>query len=188
MNMGTPAWPESLDHFGTKAAMLSLLRTAILRGAIWGMVREPQHDGCNGGPVVVNLTAGVTDVYVERPYDPGEFSPDLTLQRQDPHLPTFIEVEVTSPASKRKGDYCREHGINLFVAYGLAPVDNNSTVRLLKLGVETMRCHRKERDRMNDLWSHLHSLPDDDDCRFGVEQVSPRTRQVRGRYADSAER
>ena len=28
---------------------------------------------------------------------------------------------------------------------------------------------------MNDLWSHLHSLPDDDDCRFGVEQVSPRT-------------
>ena len=24
MNMGTPAWPESLDHFGTKAAMLSL--------------------------------------------------------------------------------------------------------------------------------------------------------------------
>ena len=175
MNMGTPAWPESLDHFGTKAAMLSLLRTAILRGAIWGMVREPQHDGCNGGTVVVNLTAGVTDVYVERPYDPGGFIPDLTLQRQDPHLPTFIEVEVTSPASTMKGDYCREHGINLFVAYGLAPVDNNSTVRLLKLGVETMRCHRKERDRMNDLWSHLHSLPDDDDCRFGVEQVSPST-------------
>ena len=109
MNMGTPAWPESLEHFGTKAAMLSHLRTAILRGAIWGMVREPQHDGCNGGPVVVNLTAGVTDVYVERPYDPGGFIPDLTLQRQDPHLPTFIEVEVTSPASKRKGDYCREH-------------------------------------------------------------------------------
>ena len=24
-------------------------------------------------------------------------------------------------------------------------------------------------------WNQLHSLPDDDDCRFGVEQVSPRT-------------
>ena len=175
MNMGTPGSPESLEHFGTKAAMLSFFRSAIRRGAIWGTVREPQHDGCKGGPVVVNLMAGVTDVYVERPYDPGGFIPDLTLRRQVPDLPTFIEVEVTSPASKRKVDYCRQHGINLFAAYGLAPVDNNSTVRLLKLGVETMRCHRKERDRMNDLWSHLHSVPDDDDCRFGVEQVSPRT-------------
>ena len=175
MNMGTPAWPESLDHFGTKAAMLSLFRTAIPRGAIWGMVREPQHDGCNGGPVVVNLTAGVTDVDVERPYEPGGFIPDLTLQRQAPDLPTFIEVEVSSPASKRKVDYCRQHGINLFVACGLAPVDNNSTIRLLNLGVETMRCHRKECDRMNALWSHLHNLPDDDDSRFRVEQVSPRT-------------
>ena len=180
MNMGTPAYPESLDHFGTKAAMLSFFRTAIPRGAIWGLVTEPQHDGCNGGPVVVNLTAGVTDVDVERPYNPGGFIPDLTLQRQASDLPTFIEVEVTSPASKRKVDYCRQHGINVFVACGLAPVDNNSTVRLLKLGVETMRCHRKERDRMNDLWSHLHRLPDDDDCRFGVEQVTRNVKYVVG--------
>ena len=175
MNMGTPGWPESLEHFGTKAAMLSLFRTAIPRGAIWAMVREPQHDRCTGGPVVVNLTAGVTDAYVELPYAPGGFVPDITLQRQDPHLPTFIEVEVSSPASKRKVDYCANAGINVFTAYGLAPVDNNSTVRLLKLGVETMRCHRKERHRMNALWSHLCSLSDDDDCRFGVEQSSPHT-------------
>ena len=42
MNMGTPGHPESVEHFGTKAAMLSLFRTAIPRGAVCGMVREPQ--------------------------------------------------------------------------------------------------------------------------------------------------
>ena len=180
INMGTAGRPESLGHFGTKAAMLSLFRTAIPRGAIWGILREPQHDGCNGGPLVVNLTAGVTEVHVERPYKPGGFIPDLTLQRPAPHLPTFIEVEVSSPASKRKVDYCRRHGINLLTAYGRAPVDNNATVRLLKLGVETMRCHRKERDRMNDLWSHLHGLPNDEDCRFGVEQCRSSVKYVVG--------
>ena len=70
MNMGTPAWPESLDHFGTGDAI------ALEDG------HPPRCDMGHGkgttarrmgGPVVVNLTAGVTDVYVERPYDPGGF-------------------------------------------------------------------------------------------------------------------
>ena len=175
MNMGTAGRPESLGHFGTKAAMLSLFRTAIPRGAIWGILREPQHDGCNGGPLVVNLTAGVTEVHVERPYKPGGFIPDLTLQRPAPHLPTFIEVEVSSPASKRKVDYCRRHGINLLTAYGRAPVDNNATVRLLKLGVEQCRSSVKyvvgtrtvaREDLLTMCMLHLYFI-EDLEVRFG---------------------
>ena len=84
-------------------------------------------------------------------------------------------MEVTSSASLRKADYCRQRGIDLFTARGRAPVDNNAKVRLLHLEVETMHGRRKERDRINDLWSHLHSVPDDDDCRFGVHQATNRT-------------
>jgi hypothetical protein len=188
MNMGTPGHPESVEHFGTKAAMLSLFRTAIPRGAVWGMVREPQHGGCSGGPTVVNLTAGIKGVYVEEPDELGGFIPDITLLKPAPHPSMFIEVEVTSPASARKVNYCRQHGIDLFTASGRAPVDNNAKVRLLHLEVETMRCRRKERDRMNDLWSHLHSVPDDDDCRFGAHQATDRTvKYIIGRKSVSRE-
>ena len=123
----------------------------------------------------LNLTAGVKGVYVEEPYELGGFIPDITLLKPVPHPPTFVEVEATLPASARKVDYCRQHGIDLFTADGRAPVDNNTQTRLLRLEVETMRCRRKERDRMNDLWSHLHIVPDDDDCRFEVNQATDRT-------------
>ena len=135
----------------------------------------------------INLTAGVNDVQVEKPHKPSGLIPDITLLKSKLNPPTFIEVEVTSPASARKIDYCRQHGIDLYKAYGLAPVTNNAETRLLHLGVETMRCRRKERDSMNDLWAHLHSIPADDDCRFGVLQNGRAVKYIIGTKSASRE-
>ena len=61
----------------------------------------------------INLTAGVNDVQVEKPHRPSGLIPDITLLKSKLNPPTFIEVQVTSPASARKIDYCRQHGIDL---------------------------------------------------------------------------
>lgn len=90
----------------------------------WACVQywEPPHEGCEGGPAVVNILRGLRGgrVLVEQPY--RGYQPDITLYGQDCQEPScFLEVVATSQPSPQKLAAFKKWGIPAYRITAYAP-------------------------------------------------------------------
>ena len=157
---------EGVEHFSHKAMIRKHLETGFNhRGGLFLATAEENCQSCGGGVIPVNMLEGVLRVgEVETPFRYGsqDFIPDCMLWGANERKPlAFVEVVHTSPPSSEKVEFCQQEGIDLYVFDARSPINNHYQTRLLWGRSPTLRCRRRQRDRLKSLMDHLYRLPAD---------------------------
>ena len=146
MNMGTPGYPEGVEHWTNKAELFNQLKVSQ-------KTQRPYHVFFELGSdlFVENILEAVTAVLQESPS--GGYRPDILLERGD-EPPVWIEIVHTHPPEAEKLKAAAARGIDVFEIHGKdrpilmsvksAHISGRSRPRLLR-----------RRDRLIQIWGDL---------------------------------
>jgi len=160
-NMGTPGHPESVSHWVNKAMYWQKLEQfRKLQKGYW-LVFDKCCGRCEGGWFVDNILKDVTAV--EQECDFGPYRPDIVLRRGDQPA-RIIEIVNTSKPSRKKIDYFKSRGVDIYEISGdVHPIDGSFT----NVHIAPLNCRKPQRDRINSLLDHIMQL---DDSRIGIRE------------------
>ena len=145
MHMGTPGYPEGLEHWANKVMLFNKLKE-------WQKTQRPFHVffELGGDLFVENVLEDVTAVLQESPS--GGYRPDILLERGD-KPPVWIEIVHTSPPLAPKLDYAAAHGIDVFEIHGKdRPIE--MSVKNAHISCRS-RPRLRRHDRLIQIWCDL---------------------------------